>query len=152
MIIYGDLQVEEGEDGKVVSKRLLRFRSDGNILCGTRFRNFPSVIDNDVEVFVETFKNAILGLYNNDEKAVVEAQKEQEADMEQKAENIVKAEKESPQAIKDQMAELLKDLDKSEKQQCGKFFKETLGELDYRKSEDVEGLKSALEFVTNLKN
>lgn len=152
MIIYGDLQVEEGEDGKVVSKRLLRFRSDGNILCGTRFRNFPAVIENDVEVFVDTFKNAILGLYNNDEKAVVVAQKEQEADMEQKAENIVKAEKESPQAIKDEIADVLKDLDKAEKMSCGKFFKETLGELDYRKSEDVEGLKSALEFVTSLKN
>src|SRR6185312_14890092 len=73
MIIYGDLQVEQGEDGKALTNRKLLFRSDGNILCGTRFRNFPSEIENDVNVFIETFKNAILGLYDGSEKAVEKA-------------------------------------------------------------------------------
>ena len=76
MIIYGDLQTEKGADGKPVETRKLRFRSDGNILCGTRFRNFPKEINNDVHEFIGAFNDAILGLYNGDKKAVERAKKQ----------------------------------------------------------------------------
>jgi AAA domain len=153
MIIYGDLMVEEGEDGKAVESRKLRFRSDGNILCGTRFRNFPAVIDNDVHTFISTFKEAVLGLYNNDEKAVKKAQKEQKIESEAKSEKAVKKEKDSGAIddLKEEIKSLLDKMDKADKVECAKFFKKKLGEGgDYRKSEDLEGLKEALEFTKSL--
>src|SRR6185312_2526419 len=122
MIIYGDLITEKGEDGQVETNRKLKLRSDGNILCGTRFRNFPAEID--VDVFIETFKNAILGLYEGDEKAVEKAKVEQEKKAEEKAEKIVEAEKNSPDNIKKEIAGLIKGMEKSDKIKVAKHFKE----------------------------
>jgi hypothetical protein len=152
MIIYGDLQTVKGEDGQPTETRKLRFRSDGNILCGTRFRNFPKEIDNDVTVFIETFKQSVLGLYDGDEKAVAKAEKEQKAKAEAKSEKAIEKEKEAlgVEQIKEELAELLKGMEKSDKVKCAKFFKEELGDADYRKSEDAEGLAKALDFAKSV--
>ena len=150
MIIYGDMRVEKGANGEAVTNRKLVFRSDGNILCGTRFRNFPTEIDNDVETFVETFKNAILGLYGGNEKAVKEARKEQIAEAEAKADKHIEAEKQSPDTLKKEIGAIIKGLEKPEKVKCAKFFKETLGEADYTLSEDFKALEKALDFVKSL--
>ncbi|UGO51355.1 AAA family ATPase [Bacillus phage vB_BanS_Skywalker] len=58
-IIYGDLMTVEGEDGKPVEQRMLRFRSDGNFLAGCRFRHFPDALSNDPADFLEAFKEAV---------------------------------------------------------------------------------------------
>lgn len=150
MIIYGDLITEKGEDGQIVTNRKLKFRSDGNILCGTRFRSFPSEIENDVTVFIETFKNAVLGLYNGDEKAVEKAKKEQIEKVEEKAKKIAEAESNSPDKIKEEISELISDMQKANKVKCAKFFTEHLGNADYKKSEDREALLKALDFVKSL--
>lgn len=147
MIIYGDLQTVKGEDGKATETRKLRFRSDGNILCGTRFRNFPAMIDNNVTEFIDTFKNAILGLYNGDEKAVKKAQKEQKEVAEARAEKAIEKEKQSPESLISEIDKFIGNFEKSVKVECAKFFKEVLGDANYRTSEDVEGLTKALEFV-----
>lgn len=149
MIIYGDLQTVEGEDGKATETRKLRFRSDGNILCGTRFRNFPAQIDNDVTLFIETFKNAVLGLYNGDAKAVEQAQKEQKADAESKAEKVIQVEKEkvTTESLIEEITVIVKGLGDDVKKVVGKEFKSLLGTADFRKSEDVQALTKALEFV-----
>jgi hypothetical protein len=147
MIIYGDMRVEKGANGEAVTNRKLVFRSDGNILCGTRFRNFPTEIDNDVELFVETFKNAILGLYNGDEKAVKKAQKEQKAEAEAKAEKAIEKDLKSPDKLIAEIGDIVKGLEKSEKVEIAKFFKQELGDADFRKSEDVDALEKALDFV-----
>lgn len=150
MIIYGDLQVEKGTDGEAVTNRRLKFRSDGNILCGTRFRNFPDAIDNDAKVFVETFKEAILGLYNGDEKAVKVAQKEQAEEIEVKAEKVKEAEALSPEVLIDEIGVLVNGLEKADKLIVAKQFKEVLGQADFRKCDDVRALTVALEFVKKM--
>lgn len=148
MIIYGDLQVEEGTDGKANTVRKLKFRSDGNILCGTRFRNFPEEIDNDAEVFVQTFKDAILSLYSGNEKAVKKAQKEQVAEQKVREEKVAESAKNSPKVLIEQIGEIVKELtDKKVRMEVGKYFKEVLGDADFRKSEDLDALTKALEFV-----
>src|SRR5690606_4303322 len=114
MIIYSDLQTIKGEDGTPQERRTLRFRSDGNILCGTRFRNFPKEIDNDVTTFIKTFKDAVLGLYGGNEKAVEEAKAEQEAKAEKQAENLVAQEANTPEAIKDKITLVIETMEKED--------------------------------------
>lgn len=151
MIIYGDMRVEKGANGEAVTNRKLVFRSDGNILCGTRFRNFPTEIDNDVEVFVETFKNAILSLYNGDEKAVKEARKEQIAVAEAKAEKAIESDLESPEKLHQEIDALIKDLDKDVKKVVAKQFKEIFnGDANYKNAEDVNALKEALDWLKRM--
>lgn len=150
MIIYGDLITEKGEDGKPTETRKLRFRSDGNILCGTRFRNFPTQIDNDVTTFIETFKEAVLGLYGGNEEAVEQAKVEQEAKAEKQAESLVAEEANSPEKLKEKIGTVIEGMEKEDKIKCAKFFKEILGNADYKKSDDLEGLVKALEFVKSL--
>lgn len=148
MIIYGDMRVEKGTDGKAETKRKLVFRSDGNILCGTRFKNFPTEIDNDAKTFVATFKEAILGLYGGDKKAVGEAITEQTKKVEEKATVEKQKEEESAESFIKKIDVVIKDMEKPEKVEFAKFLKETLGDSNYRASEDVEGLRKALAFVT----
>lgn len=150
MIIYGDLQVEEGAGGEAMTKRKLKFRSDGNILCGTRFRNFPDEIDNDAEVFVQTFKDAILSLYKGDAKAVVKAQKEQEKEFAEKEQKISES-KVSHESLIERIDVVIADMDKDTKKEVAKFFKDTLGNANYRVSTDVDGLTKSLEFVESKK-
>lgn len=150
VIIYGDLLVEKGGDGEIETNRKLKFRSDGNILCGTRFRNFPAEIENDVHVFIDTFKNAILGLYDGDEKAVEKAKAEQEKKAEEKAEKVVEAEKNSPDNIKKEIGELIKGMEKADKIKVAKSFKEILGDADYKKSDDAQALSKALDVVKSI--
>lgn len=150
MIIYGDLITEKGEGGKTVETRKLKFRSDGNILCGTRFRNFPKEIDNDVNLFIDTFKDAILGLYDGDEDAVNKAKQEQEAKAEKQAEGLVEKEKNSPDKIKGEITGLIEGMEKADKIKVAKLFKEILGNADYKKSDDVEALMQALDAMKSI--
>lgn len=150
MIIYGDLQVEKGVDGNATETRKLRFRSDGNILCGTRFRNFPAVIDNDVKVFVETFKEAILGLYNGNEKALKVAQKEQKVIAEAKSEKAIEKEKINHEDLIEEIGAIVENLSDTTKKEIAKGFKEILGNANFRKSEDVDALLKALEYVKTI--
>lgn len=152
MIVYGDLQVEKGDNGEAVTTRRLRFRSDGNILCGTRFKNFPAVIENDAKVFVDTFKEAVLSLYNNDEKAVSKAQKEQEEDV--KSKSTKKEEVKEPEVSVDNLIEeigsLIKDMKLDDKKKLAVYFKENLGEANFRSSKDAGKLTEALAHVKSL--
>lgn len=152
MIIYGDLMVEEGEDGKAIETRKLRFRSDGNILCGTRFRNFPAVIDYDVDTFIKTFREAVLGLYDGDEKALNKAKKEQKKVSEEKAEKAIERDMESPEALHDDIDKVIKSLGKDKKKRVliGKYFKKELGDANFRECDDTELLKQALDYATSV--
>lgn len=152
MIIYGDMITEKGEDGSLVVNRKLRFRSDGNILCGTRFRNFPAEIDNSATAFLTAFKNAVLGLYEGDVKAV------ETAKAEQKDAKVKKEEKslETPSSTKaelnieelhDSIADIVKSLGEEQRKLVTPKFKEILGMANFTKSQDLEALKKALDFV-----
>lgn len=156
MIIYGDMVVSKGKgkDDKISSERKLKFRSDGNILCGTRLKNFPSELDLDASVFVDEFKKSILSLYDNDEKAVTKAKKEEVKEEKKKEvtkkESDKKKEDNDPEKIKIEIGNAVKGLDNEVKKGIAKHFKDLLGNADFRKSEDVNKLKEALEHVRHL--
>lgn len=152
MIIYGDMITEKGEGGNLEVNRRLRFRSDGNILCGTRFRNFPSVIDNDVNVFLSEFKNAVLGLYDNNEKAVNQAKEEQEKKVQEKANKVAEKEQEvsNVDALIEEIGSIVTTLKQDVKKKVAGQFKELLGDADFRKSKDEVALQKALNFVKEL--
>lgn len=146
MIIYGDIQAKD-IGGKIKDQRTLRFRSDGNILCGTRFRNFPETIDSDVDKFIEVFKDAILSLYDGDEKAVEKARKEQEQVKQEKVEAFIEEETKKPSEIHDEIFALVTELENEEKKELVDYFKEKLGSGNFRESEDIKSLEEALKYV-----
>jgi hypothetical protein len=151
MIIYGDLIVEKGEGKQKTSQqRLLRFRSDGNIVCGTRFRSFPDVLEPDVTLFLEEFEKAVLKLYDNDNKALKTAKQEQTKQAEEKAERIAKNESITPQSLKDKISQIVTPLENSVKKQLVVFFEENLGHKDFKQCDDVKLLKIALKHVQSL--
>ncbi|QOV08371.1 P-loop containing nucleoside triphosphate hydrolase [Bacillus phage Kirov] len=161
MIMYGDIMVKEGKDGKPETTRVLRFRSDGNILCGTRFRNFPAEISNDPEEFLAEFKKAVEGSTIGDTvEKVKEVAKDEKSVVEEPHEHL--AVEDDPEAVameeihkiiesvKAEIGTLVKGMDKPTKIQCAEKFKELLGQADYRKSEDLNALAEALDFVKSL--
>ncbi|MFQ3543518.1 AAA family ATPase [Halobacillus rhizosphaerae] len=150
MIIYGDLLVEKGKDGKPVESRVLRFRSDGNILCGTRFRNFPATIDNEPKKFLDAFKEAVLSLYDNDEKAVEVAVQEEEQKTEEKADRAIEKANNSPEKLKEKISEIIDGFERSTKKTLVPKFKELLGNPDYKLCDDSELLKQVLDIVKNV--
>ncbi|UUV46571.1 p-loop-containing nucleoside triphosphate hydrolase [Bacillus phage vB_BanS-Thrax3] len=155
MIIYGDILTREGKDGKPETTRKLRFRSDGSILCGTRFRNFPAEISNDPKDFLAEFKKAVegAGTVGTVEK-VTEVKKEEpvqeEVAMEQTAVETVEEPVVTVKSVKAEIASLVKGMELDDKKKCAGTFKKLLGEADYRKSDDLDALQEALEFVKSL--
>lgn len=159
MIIYGDMVVSkdnndleiEDASGGVKVDRLLRFRSDGNILCGTRFKNFPEYIEHDASLFLETFENAILELYDGNEDAVKKAKKDEEnrrqkknREDDKKKEQQENLEKEIA-SIKQQIAVNIGKASSEERSQIGRKVKSILGYTNYNKSNDLDKLKEILE-------
>ena len=63
---------------------------------------------------------------------------------------MANAEKNNPEDIKEKIGNLLKGMEKSDKIKCAKYFKEHLGDADYRKSDDKDALLEALEVVKSL--
>ncbi|MDS7057156.1 ATP-binding protein [Klebsiella pneumoniae] len=168
-IIYGDLMVTEGEDGKPVESRVLRFRSDGNFLAGCRFRHFPDTLSNDPKDFLKAFKDAVENASRR--KKVIVEQDAQDAQEDKKESDVVaevevkqieqegEAEKSAVETveetvtadeIKAEIANLLADMKTADKKKCAVVFKDTTGAVDYRKSEDVKALQESLEFVKSL--
>lgn len=151
MIIYGDL-IKKVVNGDMTETRQLRFRSDGNIICGSRFRSMPDSIDLDVNVFLETFREAVLASFNGDEKAVVEAEKEQEEVREAlgnayvEKENEVKGEEDMIKEIDG----LVGKMDAEQQKVLKAQLKDTNGSINYKKYDDVEKLQRALEIATEI--
>lgn len=157
MIMYGDIMVKEGKDGKPETTRVLRFRSDGNILCGTRFRNFPAEISNDPKEFLAEFKKAVEGSSISKVEKVKEVAKE--VAKEEPIQEVVEKDPEVQHAeevevtvdsVKAEIASLVADMEVATKRECAGKFKEVLGQADYRKSNDLDALQEALEFVKSL--
>jgi len=158
MIMYGDIMVKEGKDGKPETTRVLRFRSDGNILCGTRFRNFPAEISNDPKEFLAEFKKAVEGSSISKVEKVKEVVKEvakedpvqEDVAMEQTAVETVEEPEVTVDSVKAEIASLVANMEVATKRECATEFKEVLGQADYRKSNDLDALQKALAFVKSL--
>lgn len=151
LIIYGDL-VTTAKKGIAKSDRYLRFRSEGNVICGSRFRHMPDKINNSVDEFLEAFENAVLKEYDNDEKAVEKAKVEQQAETERQAEKFAKTQKVEMTA--EEMHAWLKEsigtLKPVQKRKLKGIFEKTLGTTDYTSVEDVDVLKQGVEAVKEL--
>jgi hypothetical protein len=146
MIIYGDL-IKSVEDGIVSETRKLRFRSDGNIICGSRFRAMPDAIDLDVKLFLKTFKEAVLASFNGDEQAVKIAEKEQEAEREAKAELYVEQENApdlTPEEYLTKIGDLIAKMDETQITELKKRFKDEIGSVNYKKYTDNEQFNKAV--------
>ncbi|MDO6628847.1 ATP-binding protein [Bacillus thuringiensis] len=151
MIIYGDLVVEN-EGGNLVQKRYLRFRSDGNIICGSRFRNMPAAIEHSAEGFLETFEQAVLGSFGNDVEEMKKAEKEQEIKKEEEVAQYLETTKGSmnAQASIEWLKESISKLPNTDKAKLKPMFTEILGTMNYAASEDAEGLSKCVDAVKGL--
>lgn len=147
-IVFVEL-TKELEKGKMVDKRHIYFRGDSGLEAGSRFEHVPNRIEYGYREFIDTVENAILAEYGGDEKAVKEAKEQQSAEKEAKVKEFVEsvANEKTPQELIDEITELITNMDKAKKTVCANYFKENLGNMDYRKSEDAEGLAKAVEFV-----
>jgi hypothetical protein len=152
MIIYGDL-IKKVVNGEMTETRQLRFRSDGNIICGSRFRAMPDFIDLDVKVFLETFKEAVLASFDGDEKAVEVAVKEQEIERESLGEAAVNNDA-SPTLTPDQyiieIGELIGKMDEARQADLKKQFKEANNSVNYKKYTEIEQFERALEIAKKI--
>lgn len=140
---------KELEKGKAVDKRYIYFRGDSGLEAGSRFKHVPNRIEYGYKEFIETVEEAILAEYGGDKKAVEEAKNEQNAVKEAKAQEFVDSVKSAKSAdeLIEEIGEAIKDLPKSAKTECAKYFQENLGAVDFKKSDDAEALKNALDFV-----
>lgn len=152
IIIYGATEVSEGKNEDVITNRQLVFRSDGSILCGARFENFPETLENDASVFLKAFNNAILGLYDNDEKAVEKSQKEEKKAIEKKSKEKAEKKKSLPsvEELHDEIANTIGNLESPNTKEISEEFKEILGIVNYKKSDNAEKLFKALTYVKGL--
>lgn len=137
--------------GVAVDKRYIYFRGDSGLEAGSRFKHVPNRIEYGFKEFIDTVEDAILAEYGGDSKAVETAKKEQNAEKEAKAQEFVSSVK-GAKSADDLIAEIgtvIAEFDKATKTVCAKFFQDNLGNMDYRKSDDVDGLTKALEFVVS---
>lgn len=139
-IIYGDIvTAKSGKEG-VKEERVLRFRSEGETLCGTRFRHFPETLPLDAKRFLSEFENAVLNLYDGNEDAVKEAKKNEEEVIEKK----VNLEEVTVESVQEEIQAIVENLPRDKKISIAKEFKEILGEANFKASENVKDLQKAL--------
>jgi hypothetical protein len=147
-IVFIEL-TKELEKGQTVDKRYIYFRGDSGLEAGSRFKHVPNRIEYDFRGFLDTVEEAILAEYGGDTKAVEKAKKEQNAVKEAKAQEFVDSVNNAKSAdeLIEEITGFIQDMDKATKTVCANFFKENLGTMDYRKSDDAVALAQALDFV-----
>ncbi|WP_090739354.1 ATP-binding protein [Paenibacillus sp. Mc5Re-14] len=136
--------------GNVKETRNIYFRSDGDIEAGSRFENVPNKIEYDVDLFLETFENAVLSSYNNDEKAVKKAKVEQEKQLEERVDEYVNDETDTaatktPEQYIEEIAGLIGKMDETQQADLKKQFKDANGSINYKKYTEIEQLQRALD-------
>jgi len=142
---------KELEKGKAVDKRYIYFRGDSGLEAGSRFKHVPNRIEYGFKEFIDTVEDAILAEYGGNKDAVEEAKQEQAKAKQDKVDSYVDSVKnaKTPEELIEEIGVAIEDFPKSVKAECAKFFQDTLGNMDYRKSDDVSGLEKSLEFVKN---
>lgn len=150
-ILYVDI-AKEKEGDQLVDKRYIWFRADGSDLeAGSRFENVPDKIEYDIDLFIETFEDAVLGSFKNDDKAVNKAKKEQAKQKEEEAKKFVEAEK-SVSSSADIIAEIdkiVKGMDKTAQAELKAKLKDQFGSFTYKKYDEAK-LPEALELAKSL--
>lgn len=143
---------KELEKGKTVDKRWIYFRGESGLEAGSRFKHVPNRIEYSFEGFIKTIEDAILAEYGGDKEAVEKAKKEQDARKEAESQEFIEMQEDvkTPENLIEEITQIVKGLDKDVKKEVAKHFKESLGDADFRKSDDVEALNKALEYLKNL--
>lgn len=139
------------------SQTNMYFRESNYIsIAGGRFVNLPEKVPYGIEAFAEVFKNAVEGQLDGkqsvEEIRKVEVQ-EREDKAQQFAEQTVKELENEASAAEliDKINEQLKRFNVSVNKVIAPEFKKIIGG-DYRKSDDVEKLENALEFISGLES
>lgn len=147
-IVFIEL-TKELEKGVAVDKRYIYFRGDSGLEAGSRFKHVPNRIEYDFKGFIDTVEEAILAEYGGDTKAVEKAKAEQNEAKEAKAKEFVDSVNNAKTAdeLIEEITALITNMDKATKTACATFFKQNLGTMDYRKSDDEVALAQALDFV-----
>jgi hypothetical protein len=143
---------KELEKGVAVDKRYIYFRGDSGLEAGSRFKHVPNRIEYGFREFIDTVEEAILAEYGGDKKAVEKARKEQNAKKEAKAQEFVDSVKnaKTPDELIEEIGTLVADMEKEDKITVANKFKEILGDANFKKSDDVQALTKALEFVKSI--
>jgi hypothetical protein len=143
---------KELEKGQMVDKRYIYFRGDSGLEAGSRFKSVPNRIEYSYQGFIDTVEGAILAEYNGDVKAVEKAKKEQNKAKEKEAQKFVNSIKnaKTPDELIEEIGALVADMAKEDKVTVANKFKEILGDANFKKSDDVEALTKALEFVKSI--
>jgi hypothetical protein len=143
---------KELEKGQMVDKRYIYFRGDSGLEAGSRFKSVPNRIEYSYQGFIDTVEGAILAEYNGDVKAVEKAKKEQNKTKEKEAQKFVNSIKnvKTPDELIEEISALVADMTKEDKVTVANKFKEILGDANFKKSDDVEALTKALEFVKSI--
>lgn len=141
--------------GNVKETRNIHFRSDGDVEAGSRFENVPNKIEYDVDLFLETFENAVLSSYNNDEKAVKKAKVEQEKQLEERVEEYVNDETDTaatktPEQYIEEIAGKIGKMDEAQQADLKKQFKDANGSINYKKYTEIEQLQRALDIANQI--
>lgn len=150
-ILYVDIAKEKDGD-KLVDKRYIWFRADGSDLeAGSRFENVPDKIEYDIQLFVDTFEEAVLSSFGDDIKAVDKAKKEQAKEKEEEAKKFVEEEKAKANAedIVSGIDNLVKGMDKTQQAELKKQLKAEFDSFNYKKY-DEDKLPRALEIAKSL--
>lgn len=147
-IVFIEL-TKELEKGQTVDKRYIYFRGDSGLEAGSRFRHVPNRIEYDFKGFLDAVEDAILAEYGGDVKAVEKAKEEQSEAREAKAQEYVDSVNNvrTAEEVIDEITGIIGGFSAPVKKECALYFKENLGNMDYRKSDDVVELEKALDFV-----
>ena len=146
-IIFIDIQTEKVRDKEtrkqtVKESRKIRFRGDGTTEAGGRIKEVPEEIDYDVDLFLETIRDAVLANTGASEESVEEKPKAKKINKVVKEE--VKEDVVDIDSIKSKIGDFLSDLELPEKKSWAKRFKEDLGTMNFNESDDVKALQNIL--------
>ena len=150
-IVFIDIQTEKTRDKEtrkqtVKENRKIRFRGDGTTEAGGRIKEVPEEIDYDVDLFLETIRDAVLANTGSNEESAEEKPKAKKAHKTVKADKPKEKEEDvvDIDSIKSKIGDFLSDLELSEKKVWAKRFKEDLGTMNFNESDDVKALQSIL--------
>lgn len=141
------ISVEKEKEGKtLVDSRYIYFRSDEDILAGSRFENVPEKIEYSAEGFLEVFDNAVLDSYGGDEDAVEDARESQSEEREERTKEYREEKKSeaSTGSLIEEINNAVGEMTKEQQTELKKQLKAEFKSVNYKKYETVEQLEKTL--------
>lgn len=159
-IVFIDIVKEKVRDKEtrqtiLQENRQIRFRGDGTTEAGGRITELPETIPYDVDLFLDTIETAVKNQVSSQTKEIAKSAKSaKKVEVTKKTVNEPEPE---PQPVEDvssdiddvkaQISDVVSGMKSSEKREVAKVFKEKLGVVDFKKSDDLEALKEVLEEI-----